>query len=108
MDSTKYINNTTYISVKTVEAMPADQRLFTITGEGHEHTFKPEEGPKLVLPIMNVKNLKEYEWTLGYKAIQDLTNEFNSGDTKEWMKKPIKLLLVPTAKGSHTVTATII
>lgn len=111
MDTTPYINTTKYINVKSVEALPADQRFFTIVGEGEPKTFKNKDGKdelKPTIPVMSNSSALEYQWTLSYKAIMDLSRELGTNETKDWVGKRIKLLLVPNKQGSQTVTATAI
>lgn len=114
MDTKQFVKENNYINVEKVKAMKPEQTLFVILGEGQAKDFsntkdgKTTTETKLQIPISNTLTKQMLEWTLSYKALEDLSKEFGSDDTKHWVGGLIKLLLVPTKQGSNTVTATVL
>ena len=102
-----------YVNVKFVRSLNFEQNRAVVIGEGGFRKFEvknaqtnvPEVSRK---PFIELSILKQsFTWTMSKTAITQLTQEFGSSDTKDWVGGIIKLLVI-NVNGHETVSATVI
>ena len=109
MDLTKYMKQSNYLSVKTVNQWNQQQKMVVITGEGEEKTYNEQGKPtqhKWQIPVTRTSDNTQYNWTLSQTAINDLSQELGT-DTEKWVGALIKLMIKQVGAG-ETLTATVI